>query len=167
MTIQQVTFIKQILTEGCVSPFPQVCLWAEAFVLYFTCVQRLVNRQFQYESQTQSFLEIHQFMNKTLIRFLLRIHPFNSTKATTCPSEGMKLCTHFPNTHLQDWALLKLGESKCLPLRYDHISAVAVALWHYLIDACLGTQYNSANVWLTVTTWTSYRYSYISIYLPN
>lgn len=115
-------------------------------------VQRLVQQAISVRIPSSKFLlEIHQFTNKTLIRSLLRIHPFNSTKVTTCPSEGMKLCTPISQFHLQGCALLKLGLKKGLPLRYDHISAVA--LWQYVIDACLGTHHNSGNVGLIVITY--------------
>lgn len=66
-------------------------------------MQRLVQQAFSVQIPNSKFpLEIHRLMNKTLIRSLLRIHPFNSTKATTCPlrewsCEGMK-APHFPNS---------------------------------------------------------------------
>lgn len=132
-------------------------------------VQRLVQQAISVRfPNSKSPLEIHQFMNKTLIRSLLRSLPFNSTKVATCPSEGMKLCTSLPQCPFTRLCFAETGEKKCPPLRYDPISAVVVvALWHYLLDACLETQHNPANLGFTVITCTSYRYSYISIYLPN
>lgn len=69
---------------------------------YISHVQRLVQQAISVRIPNSKFpLEIHQFMNETLIRSLLRIHPSNSTKVTICPSEGTKLCTplsHYPFT---------------------------------------------------------------------
>lgn len=79
---------------------------------YILHVQRLVQQAISVKIPNSKFsLEIHQLMNKTLIRSLLRIHPSN--KVTTCPSEGMKLCTPLSQHPFTDRALLKLGEKRC------------------------------------------------------
>lgn len=143
------------------------CLY-ELKPLYISQVQRLVQQAISVWISNSKFpWEIHQFTNKTLIRSLIEFILSTVPEQQLAHLRECSCAPHLPNNHLQDCALLKLGEKKCSPLRYDHISAVAVALWCYLIDACLGTQHNSANVGLTVTTCTSYRYSYISMYLPN
>lgn len=135
------------------------CLYELKPLSYISHVQRLVQQAISVGIPNSKFpLEIHQFMNKTLIRSLLRIHPSNSTKVTTCPSEGLKLCTPLSQHPFTDCALLKLGEKRCPP----YLWCCTVTLF----DRCLSGDTAQLS-WPLEITCTVYRYSYISIYLPN